>query len=59
MRETFFKRVLSVGFIIILRHFSRQNIMVRDVQKVAIIVFFFILLHVKTQKRKTKLHEIN
>ena len=37
MRETFFKRVLSVGFII-LRHFSRQNIMVRDVQKVAIIV---------------------
>ena len=58
MRETFFKRVLSVGFII-LRHFSRQNIMVRDVQKVAIIVFYFILLQVKTQKRKTKLHEIN
>ena len=36
MRETFFKRMLSVGFIIILRHFSRQNKMVRDVQKEAI-----------------------
>ena len=38
MRKTFFKRELSVGFIIILRHFLRQNIMVRDVQEVAIIV---------------------
>ena len=36
MRETFFKGMLSVGFIIILRHFLRRNIMVRDVQKEAI-----------------------
>ena len=35
MRETVFKRMLSVGFII-LRYFSRQNIMMRDVQKEAI-----------------------